>query len=357
MSETVFESPRLRCRRWTRDDLDALTKVYGDRDAMRWVGDGEPLTREDCERWLGVTARNYAQRGYGMFALEDRASGRVVGFVGLVHPGGQAQAEVKYALAREHWGRGLATEAVRALLDRARVRFGVAEVVATVAPDNRASQRVLAKAGMRLREVRANDDGSRTLLYAWMAPRADPLPVDAGLGILRRFAPADLAAFQAYRGDPWVGRYQGWSPMSDTEAAAFIAGMRDAELFRAGEWSQIAIAAPDGGALLGDIGLHLSADRSEAEIGFSLAPAAQGRGIGTAAVRAAIDLVFRATPARRVVGITDDRNLPSMRLLERAGMRLVGKAATVFRGEPCVEATCAIARPGEPGGDPGADPA
>lgn len=59
----------------------------------------------------------------------------------------------------------------------------------------------------------------------------------------------------------------------------------------------------------------------------------------------------------RVVGITDDRNLPSIRLLERAGMSLVGKAATVFRGEPCVEATYAIARPGEPGEDSGANPA
>jgi len=357
MSDFVFETPRLRCRRWAPEDLVALMAVYGDRDAMRWVGDGEPLTHDECERWLDVTARNYAQRGYGMFALEERASGRVVGFVGLVHPGGQAQAEVKYAFAREHRGRGLATEAVRAMLDSAQVRFGIAEVVATVAPGNLASQRVLAKAGMRLREERANDDGSRTLVYAWMAPRVDPLPVDAGLATLRRFAPADLAAFQAYRGDPEVGRYQGWSPMSDADAAAFIAGMRDGELFRAGEWSQIAIAAREGGELLGDIGLHLSADRSEAEVGFTVAPAAQGKGIGTAAVRATIDVVFRATPARRVVGITDERNQPSIRLLQRAGMRLVGKTAAVFRGEPCVEATYAIARPGDPGEDPGTDPA
>lgn len=357
MSAIVFESPRLRCRRWVREDFDALMAVYGDRDAMRWVGDGEPLTRDDCERWLDVTARNYTQRGYGMFALEDRAGGQVVGFVGLVHPGGQAEAEVKYAFAREHWGRGLATEAVRAMLDSAWTRFGLVEVIATVAPDNVASQRVLAKAGMRLRETRANDDGSRTLVYGCMAPRHDLLPVDAGLATLRRFEPADLAAFQAYRGDPEVGRYQGWSPMSEAVAAAFIAEMRDCELFRAGAWSQVAIATRDGSELIGDIGLHLSADRSEVEIGFTLAPAAQRRGIATAAVRAAIDLAFRATPARRVVGITDERNLPSIRLLERAGMRLVGKAATVFRDEPCIEATYAITRPGEAGEDAGANPA
>ena len=51
-----------------------------------------------------------------MFALEERSPGAVVGFCGLVHPGGSRTSRVKYALLRAHWGRGLATEAVSALL-------------------------------------------------------------------------------------------------------------------------------------------------------------------------------------------------------------------------------------------------
>ena len=47
---------------------------------------------------------NYAKRGYGMFALEEKATGRVVGYCGIVHPGGQPEPEVKYALRRSHWG-------------------------------------------------------------------------------------------------------------------------------------------------------------------------------------------------------------------------------------------------------------
>ena len=62
---------------------------------MRWVGEGKPITQIQCEEWFKVTEANYAKRGYGMFALDHRDSGRVVGFAGLVHPGGQVEPEIK----------------------------------------------------------------------------------------------------------------------------------------------------------------------------------------------------------------------------------------------------------------------
>lgn len=172
-AEALFETPRLRCRRWLPADLDALAAVYGDADAMRYVGDGEPLAREGCERWLEVTASNYRKRGYGMFALEEKASGDVVGFCGLVHPGGQPEAEVKYALLRAHWGRGFATEGVGALLAYGATTHGIERVIATVAPANHASARVLRKAGMHKVETRRNDDGTWTDVYEWKASRLE----------------------------------------------------------------------------------------------------------------------------------------------------------------------------------------
>lgn len=172
----LFETARLRCRRWLATDLDALAEVYGDAEAMRWVGDGEPLSRAGCEEWLEVTARNYRARGYGMFALEDRSSGEVVGFCGLVHPGGQAEAELKYALRRTAWGRGLATEAVTALLSHGAAAHGLQRIIATVAPLNHASQRVLNKAGMRMAAVRRNDDGTSTHVFEWHPSHVGGVP-------------------------------------------------------------------------------------------------------------------------------------------------------------------------------------
>lgn len=168
----IFATPRLRGRRLVPADVDALLEVYGDAEAMRWVGDGQPLDRAACERWIDVTLRNYATRGYGMFALVDRAgegSDAVIGFAGLVHPGGQREAELKYALRRASWGRGLATEAAAALLACGAARFGLERVIATAYPDNLASHRVLEKAGMRRGELRREDDGSDTQLFEWTA--------------------------------------------------------------------------------------------------------------------------------------------------------------------------------------------
>ena len=170
MTEVIFESPRLLARRLQPEDRQAMLAVYGDAEAMRWVGDGRPLTAEECDRWLEVTADNYRRRGYGMFALVERETGRVVGFGGLVHPGGQAEAEVKYALLRSAWGRGLATEAARALLGYGAAAHGLREVIATVDPDNLASQRVLAKAGMARGALRHEEDGTDTQLFHWRPP-------------------------------------------------------------------------------------------------------------------------------------------------------------------------------------------
>jgi len=147
-----------------------MHKVYGDADAMRWVGDGKPLDHAQCEQWVEVTLRNYAVRGYGMFALVGREDGEAVGFCGLVHPGGQVEAEIKYALDREFWRRGFATEAVAGMLELAASCFALRRVIATVDPENLASQCVLRKAGMQLGGQRSDGDCPSTMLFVWDAP-------------------------------------------------------------------------------------------------------------------------------------------------------------------------------------------
>jgi RimJ/RimL family protein N-acetyltransferase len=173
---------------------------------------------------------------------------------------------------------------------------------------------------------------------------ADTLPRFADGVVLRRLAPADLAAFQAYRHDAELGQYQGWSPSTDDEAKSFLSEMSTSELLQPGVWSQIGIAESGTLALVGDIGVLLASDGRQAEIGFTLRRQSQGRGIATTAVREAILLVFEHTRAERVLGITDSRNLPSMRLLERVGMHRTGSRSAMFRGEACVEHIYAVAR-------------
>lgn len=177
--------------------------------------------------------------------------------------------------------------------------------------------------------------------------RADTLPRIVNGVALRRLATTDLAAFQAYRHDSALGQYQGWVATSDAEATSFLTEMNTIALLEPGTWSQIGIADVDNQILIGDIGLFLTSDGLHAEIGFTLRRASQGQGIATAAVQEAIKLVFEQTKAEQVLGITDARNLASIRLLERVGMRWTESRSTVFRDEACVEHVYAITRQGD----------
>lgn len=160
--------------------------------------------------------------------------------------------------------------------------------------------------------------------------------------MLRRLAPEDLRAFQAYRHDIELGRYQGWAATSDDEAREFLGHMSKAKLLQPGVWCQIGIAESSSLDLIGDIGLLLAGNALQAEIGFTLRRQSQGHGLATLAVREVIGLIFEHTPAVKVVGISDVRNVSSIRLLERVGMRKVDTRSTTSRGKPCTEYVYAV---------------
>jgi len=162
---SLFETERLVGRRITLDDVPAMLAVYGNAESMRYVGDSRPLPEEACRYWVEVTDKSFERRGYGMIALEEKGTGDVIGFAGVVHPGQQEQAEVKYAIRKDRWGEGFATEAVRGLVAHARSAWGVGSMIATVFPENDASQNVLAKAGFTRAEDRSNDDGTTTRVW------------------------------------------------------------------------------------------------------------------------------------------------------------------------------------------------
>lgn len=120
--------------------------------------------------------------------------------------------------------------------------------------------------------------------------------------------------------------------------------MNTTKLLKAGHWCQIGITNSPADTLIGDIGICVTADQSEAEIGFSMARHAQKKGFACEAVREAIRFAFEQSKVNQVVGITDARNLPSIRLLERIGMEKCKEFDSVFRDEPCTEILYSISR-------------
>lgn len=155
--DVVSETERLRIRRLEPRDVDALHVICGDEELMRYVGDSRPLRREDCERWIEISIRNYERQGYGNFAVDERATDRMVGYCGLVRAPSREEVEVIYTFLAEVSGRGYATEAARAVLDAGFETFGLTEIYATIDPANAPSIRIVEKLGMRFVKEEVED--------------------------------------------------------------------------------------------------------------------------------------------------------------------------------------------------------
>ena len=146
----ITESERVFLRHFHVADLDAMAEVFGDPEVMRF-GRG-PQTREWVRGWLRGCLEDYHQKwGFGLWAVVHKAERRVIGFCGLTRfedLGGGPESELGYRLARAFWGRGLATEAARAVRDYAFRVLVFPRLVSAINPDSAASIRVAEKCGL-----------------------------------------------------------------------------------------------------------------------------------------------------------------------------------------------------------------
>lgn len=149
-----LETARLRLRPVTDDDVDELVALHSDPDVMRYLG---PPT-ETAEHVRGVLlpafhALDARTPGFGYAAAEERATGAFLGWFLFRPPRtddpAPGEIELGYRLHRAAWGRGVATEGSRALVDRGFAELGVERVVATTMAVNAGSRRVMEKVGLR----------------------------------------------------------------------------------------------------------------------------------------------------------------------------------------------------------------
>lgn len=152
-AEILLETDRLRLRRFTEADADALIELDSDPAVMRYLTGGRPtppevVRGEVLPRLLGGYDHH---PGLGCWAAVDRADGRFLGWFLLRAPadGDGTEAELGYRLRRVAWGRGLATEGSRALLRYAFDHLGLRRVWAQTMAVNAASRRVMEKVGLR----------------------------------------------------------------------------------------------------------------------------------------------------------------------------------------------------------------
>ncbi len=153
--------------------------------------------------------------------------------------------------------------------------------------------------------------------------------------VVRRFAPADVSALHAYRNDPEVARWQGWSvPYPHEDAARLAAAMSVAELFRPGAWTQLAVERRLTPGLIGDLGVRVETRLPAAELGFTFARSVWHNGYATEATVAVVDHLLTQRGFAQVTASTLTGNRPAQRLLERVGFvvqRTEGDEITYLR--------------------------
>lgn len=150
MSIPSITTERLLLRAFEERDLDAYAAWSADPEVMRYLApEGRPMSREEAWRSMATVLGHWTLRGYGMWALEERATGEVVGRAGPWWPEGRPGLEVGWTLARAHWGRGFAVEAGRAGLDYAFDVIGADHVISLIDPRNARSIHVAERLGER----------------------------------------------------------------------------------------------------------------------------------------------------------------------------------------------------------------
>jgi len=143
-----IDTPRLTLRQFVAQDWRALHEHYSDLECTRFTF-GRALTEGESWRAMASMVGHWQLRGYGPYAVVERASASVVGTVGLWYPNDWPEPEIKWALVRKAWGKGYAVEAARAVQPFAAAHFGTPPI-SLIGEHNAASIKVAEAVGARL---------------------------------------------------------------------------------------------------------------------------------------------------------------------------------------------------------------
>ncbi len=343
---TTLKTERLLLRPFKLSDIDAVLEYAIDPQwATYYPG---PSNRKRAEYTVASAISTPPDKGAVFAIVYD---GRVVGLVSLIVDSEDRirKAELGYDLARDVWGRGLATEAASAVCDWGFREYALAKIFAGSDARNRRSLRVMKKLGMTREAMQRSDevqDGERvdSVIYSvlrsewtgsgsplppitippeeWKTTERNDIPeLTTPRLVLRPFLPGDIDDVFEYARDPEWAEF-----LSDAVPQPYT--QRNAEEFIAGRMmapsSQFSWAIAIDGAGVGDITLRVDSEHERGVIGYSLAKARWGRGLMAEAAHAVVDWGFAERRLHRISSHADVRNRRSWRVMEKLGMRREG---------------------------------
>jgi len=147
------DTPRLRLRAFELRDLDAYAAMCADEEVMRHIGSGGAVGRDVAWRHLALFLGSWALVGHGMWAVERRSDGVLIGRAGFLDPEGWPGCELGWLLARDAWGHGYAFEAAQAALVHGRRALGLRDLISLIRPQQHALDRAGGAAGCAQRRA------------------------------------------------------------------------------------------------------------------------------------------------------------------------------------------------------------
>ena len=145
-----LRTDRLLLRRWRTTDRSPFAELNADQRVVQHLP--AALSAEESDKLVARIEAHFQQHGFGLWAVEIRASATFAGFVGLSVPGFEAHftpcVEIGWRLAAQHWGCGYATEGARAVLEFGFEALSLNEIVSFTVPGNIRSRHVMDRIGM-----------------------------------------------------------------------------------------------------------------------------------------------------------------------------------------------------------------
>ncbi|MDN7228062.1 GNAT family N-acetyltransferase [Planococcus sp. N064] len=163
----LIESDRLLLQVFTIQDASAAERFWGDSEIMAASGGPTPL--EVLPRILESYSQCHVKNGISVYAVIEKASGKLIGAAGFNVHDSLEQVELIYHFAKDSWGKGYATEAALLCVQLAKEHPTVRTITASAAPGHESSIHVLRKAGLRYIEMRWFDDTQQEEPYFELA--------------------------------------------------------------------------------------------------------------------------------------------------------------------------------------------
>ncbi len=146
MKYDQLETERLVLRMWNKNDIDTYAKICSDSETMKYIG-GKAFDRTEAWRSVAWIIGHWHLKGYGLWAVEEKKSKRLIGRIGFINPDGWPGFELGWMLNKDDWGKGYATEGAQKSLEYAFSVLNKQHVISLIHPENFASQKVAGRIG------------------------------------------------------------------------------------------------------------------------------------------------------------------------------------------------------------------